>query len=238
MTSRDNLPIIGITGPKGANYQEKLNFIAEKIRYAGGIPQIISWETPIDPCTIGQFIDGWVIAGGADVPAEVYGETRRADRLYVLTARFNFEKELYKIFNNSYPQKPILGICYGMQALNVFAGGKLGFVDQQVHHNNHDNDTINEFMVNKDSLLNKIMINAGDNSLSLHGKCNHGQCLTTLGTDFTISSYHDNIIGSIEKNVNGRWIVGTQWHPERTEGNEGTNIQIFKDLINKAKVTC
>jgi putative glutamine amidotransferase len=234
MTSTDNRPIIGITGPKGENYQEKLNLIAEKICLAGGIPKIISWQTSVDPQEVAQKIHGLVIGGGAHVPPENYGQIRRQDQVYVLNARFNFEKELYKILYNNYQQKPILGICYGMQALNVFADGKLDFIDHS-HFDQHDNDCLNTFSINQGTFLNQIMTNAGDHSLSLLGKCNHAQCITTLGRDFTVSSWHNNIIGSIENTIDGRWIVGTQWHPERTENHEGNNAQIFKEFINRAK---
>lgn len=118
--------------------------------------------------------------------------------------------ELIKKFNNA--NKPILGICRGIQVLNVYFGGTL---KQKI--SNHEGVRHN-IKINKDSILYNIYKESNINVNSTHT-----QCIDTLASGFKISALSDdNIIEGIEKDN----IIGIQFHPEKD-----LDYKFFAELI-------
>lgn len=137
-------------------------------------------------------IDGLLISGGKDINPAFYGEKTMGRLNLVSDARFNFEKALLEEIMTL--KKPVLGICYGLQFLNVFFGGSLyqdlkleGF-DRVDHKSGH------KIKIYKKSKLYYIL---GTDSIEVNSS--HHQGIKEVGKGLAAgASSGDNLIESIE----------------------------------------
>lgn len=161
-------------------------------------------------------LDGLVLQGGADVSPLTYGETPlkpewKGDRI-----RDMYEIDLLQEFVAA--GKPVLGICRGLQLINVAFGGTLyQDIALQLRHEveHHDADVF-------DKNFHAIRFVAGSglavlypNLAGVRVNSIHHQAVKTLGRDLVVEavSVPDNVVEAI------RWrgpsyVVGVQWHPE------------------------
>ena len=126
-------PIIGIIpsfdegtvisgGPSGVKRVYLRRDYMESIARVGAVPLILSPEMPIG--TITKLCDGLVISGGYDIDPHRYGEEPLPEIRELEPAdRFDWETELINACDEA--SVPILGICYGLQRLNIHYGGSL-----------------------------------------------------------------------------------------------------------------
>lgn len=117
-------PVIGMMPSRdGKRIALAMNY-HNSIWNAGGFPVMLSYTT--DEAKLREyadFCDGFLFAGGVDLDPAFYGETIQFDSVEVDAERDAFEAAAFKVF---YPtNKPMLGICRGIQAINVFLGGSL-----------------------------------------------------------------------------------------------------------------
>ncbi|MBT8078613.1 MAG: gamma-glutamyl-gamma-aminobutyrate hydrolase family protein [Gammaproteobacteria bacterium] len=157
----------------------------------------------------GKHIDGFIISGGNDIDPAIYGGDV-SQSPSVDPSRDSYE--LSVIAEARRRDLPVLGICRGMQLLNVQAGGTLI----------SDLKPYRRLTSNRGTLLPRKRIEVQEHSV-LHrwlGKLNsrvnslHHQAVAELGDGFTVSSRdRDGIIQSIENDRNALR-VGVQWHPE------------------------
>lgn len=162
-------------------------------------------------------LDALVLQGGADVSPLTYGETPLKPEWEGDRIRDMYEIDLLQEFVSA--GKPVLGICRGLQLINVAFGGTLyqdiatqGGADHLPHHNSHAYDQhYHSITLVAGSGLAKLYPTLGNirvNSI-------HHQAVKTLGKDLVSEalSVADNVIEAI------RWqgpssVVGVQWHPE------------------------
>jgi putative glutamine amidotransferase len=207
-------PLIGITvnakeepGDKsGGRLWLNWNY-AQAISDAGGIPILIPPQA--DMAALAQVIDGWLIPGGHDIDAKHFGEENHAEVDPIEHERFDAEAELYK---HLAAETPVLGICYGCQFINVQRGGKLiQHLPDVVGHGAHEGGTPQDYMIRSGSKLASIV---GKSVAS--GKSYHHQAVGALGEGLTVVAEHeDGMVEAIEA-TDRPWMVGVQWHPERT----------------------
>lgn len=242
-------PIIGITvdcdyKPEDdeslGTVQLRWNYI-QCIYDAGGAPILIPPVTSYKE--VGGLIDGWLIPGGRDMCASRYGEDLHPEMVLQDPKRFEMESDLYKHLNSNVP---ILGVCYGCQFLNVIEGGSLiKHLPDKVGHIEHDRaghtkyntveqadqkeNIFQEYEVKKDSTLASIL-----GHTKATGKCYHHQAVDRVGEGFQTVAYHaDGTIEAIES-TGARWMLGIQWHPERTPGVLDSQ-NIFKAFVEEAR---
>ena len=119
-------PIIGVTplwdGEKNSYWM--LPGYLEGVQEAGAIPVILPLAADgADAARLADLCDGLLFTGGQDVSPQLYGEERRPACGELCPARDALEREL---LNRALEQdKPILGICRGLQFLNAALGGTL-----------------------------------------------------------------------------------------------------------------
>ena len=216
-------PIIGITGDiEDGRFFAKMAYI-QAIEKAGVCPVFLPPVTSKNLINeTAKAIDALLISGGKDINPVFYGG-KTAGRLNLVSdARFNFEKALLEEIMTL--KKPVLGICYGMQFLNVFLGGSLyqdlkleGF-DRVDHKSGH------KIKIYKKSKLYYIL---GIDSIEVNSS--HHQGIKEMGKGLTAGACSgDSLIEAIE--LSGYpYFIGVQWHPERLADRHSRNL--FKSLI-------
>ena len=122
-------PVIGITvsldhGERlraGHEYLYVKRAYARAVASAGGRPVLLSPE--LAPAAVAEICDGLVISGGDDIPPELYGESAAARMQPESRERIHWERRLLDLFAQG--AAPLLGVCYGMQLINIHFGGTL-----------------------------------------------------------------------------------------------------------------
>lgn len=220
---------------------------SDSVIQAGGIPVLIpllEGRTTIAH-DYADMCDGFLFAGGEDIDPARYGKTRHPSVQRVSHPRDELELELFKAALQM--KKPILGICRGLQLINVALGGTL-VQDipterrSDVVHGSKDEqwiEIVHNVTVAEKTRLSSI-IGAGPrpvNSL-------HHQCIDRLGKDLVVSarSSSDTIIEGVEFPASESWLVAVQWHPEvlwkqADHGGAGLawNLELFRALVNATR---
>ena len=161
-------------------------------------------------------LDGLVLQGGADVSPLTYGETPLKAAWAGDRIRDMYEIDLLQEFVSA--GKPVLGICRGLQLINVAFGGTL-YQDISSQHGNElehrDSDAYDQY-------YHSIAFVAGSGLAGLYPHLGstrvnsiHHQAVKALGKDLVVEalSVPDDIIEAIRWNGPG-YLVGVQWHPE------------------------
>ena len=217
---------------QGYNKQRVFSGYLDSVIKGGGIPIIIP-VSDVDEVLDSQIalLDGVIISGGYDISTEFYGEepTKFVGQTHYL--RDSFEKKLIeKAMKKSIP---VLGICRGMQLINVVNGGSL-YQDNSMNGKSfikHTQEASPEYsthkiVVEKDSFLFDIFGEGGMvNSY-------HHQSIKEVAKGFkVIAKASDDIIEAIEWIEDKRTIIGIQWHPEMMSESDEKMARIFSDFI-------
>ena len=195
--------------------------------------------TTSDPAHIDRLVtacDGFLIPGGQDIDPVRYGARRKPHTHRSATARDAMEQALVKAAIAA--DKPILGICRGMQSLNVALGGTL----HQDIHAEHEQSTLQHVQgrpfdmpahmveLDEDSQLARYVgaTRLGVNTI-------HHQSVATLGKGLVVNavSPDDGIIEGIEL-PGARFVIGVQWHPEHMWRTRPHSKRLFKALVDAA----
>jgi putative glutamine amidotransferase len=135
--------------------------------------------------------------------------------------------------------KPILGICYGLQSLNVYRGGTLlQHIESPVNHEaGREVPIAHTVDVDPGSNLGRIVFPDGKESVSLAVNSSHHQSAEAIGDGLHVVARcpQDGIIEGLEGTSPGHFVLAVQWHPERSvEGDEGSRA-IFRALVEAAR---
>jgi putative glutamine amidotransferase len=226
MTSPRCRPLIGVTPddgfsaerpgrPPAARYELKKAY-PEAVLRAGGVPLVLPYadEASVVDAYL-DTVDGLLVTGGAfDVDPALYGASRREGLGEVKQGRGAFE---YLLLRGALDRGlPVLGICGGMQLLNVVAGGTL-FQDlgrdrpgSLEHEQPHDPALpAHAVRVAGESKLVRI---CGVSEIAVN--TTHHQAVDRVGAGLVACGWaEDGVVEAIES-TGGPWRLGVQWHPE------------------------
>lgn len=130
---------------------------------------------------------------------------------------------------------PVLGICFGMQILNVSRGGNLiqdigSQVESPIKHDQGIplERTSHRIRIDKESRLARI---AGDGVAEIKVNSHHHQAVRTPGRDLKITAWAtDGVVECIEE-TGSRFVMGVQWHPEMAWASDDVSKRIFAEFV-------
>ncbi len=210
-------PVIGITSVYKTNEdtaREKavVNFAYVRAVAENGCAPVIL-PTVDNEIIIQRYLeqlDGLVLVGGADIPPSAYGEEPHETVKVLTSQRYDFERKLIAEWLES--DKPLLGVCLGMQFTNVVAGGSLiqdipSEVGTDVEHRGY-----HEVLIEPKSSLAEIL---GAEKASV--KSNHHQAVKVVADGLqVIAQSKDGVIEALERIKEGFGLF-VQWHPEQMD---------------------
>jgi putative glutamine amidotransferase len=181
-------------------------------------------------------LSGVIIAGGAfDIPPSRYGEKKRFRIDLPQKGRTDFE---FRLIREALRQeKPLLGICGGMQAINVVLGGTLyqDIPSQLPSALRHEQKEEKHRPTHRVKLTKESLLRDWLGREKIRTNSTHHQAVKKLGRGLAISGYtEDHVIESIESVGAGlkparNLILGVQWHPEVLR--DRMSEKLFKNFI-------
>ncbi len=233
---KNKKPIIGLTSSYLKNEETEQVFspcsYLNAIRHFGGIPLLIptlatdeELETLIDLC------DGIILSGGNDIDPAIFGEEILNDTVVIAPER---DKDETKVCGLAMERKlPILGICRGIQVMNVYFGGTLyqdipaqlktevsHRMEKPYHRSSHN------CILEKDSPLYALV---GEETIMVNS--HHHQALKTIAPGFlSMGRCEDGVIEAIY-HPDEKYIWGVQWHPEKIWDIESSSAKVFEAFI-------
>ncbi|MDO5426095.1 MAG: gamma-glutamyl-gamma-aminobutyrate hydrolase family protein [Eubacteriales bacterium] len=232
-------PIIGILGSSAVYDGSERHFVNTSYLNAilknGGIPMVIpSMSAEEDRRQLLELCGGILFPGGDDVDPHLFGEephplignmNESEDLAGIEALRFADEKEL-----------PVLGICKGMQLVNVARGGSL-YQDLSEFTSGH---LLHRRPELRDYPLHTVSI-AGDSKLrqilgtgELRVNSIHHQCVKKVGKGLKVTAWAADHVPEAMEDEKGR-ILLVQWHPELFLERDARMHALFADLIARAR---
>jgi len=234
---------------------------AEAVRRAGGEPvEVPLRAAPAEIARLASQCAGVLLPGSkADVDPEKYGEKRGPRTAAPDPQRDNVDELLIQDAYNL--RKPLFGICYGMQILNVWRTGTLRqHLETGVNH--EAGRTVvraHPAAIPADSVLGQIVAPAvldttqpslvpGEEDAQGHGpveeprtlvvpvNSSHHQAAEKVGDGLRIVATcpDDGVIEAVEGTLPEHFVLGVQWHPERTYDEEPVSRALFAAFVAAA----
>jgi putative glutamine amidotransferase len=221
-------PVIGIVAAleqaRWSHWDEQAYLLprnyVDAVRRAGGIAVIL----PTDPRAEDEpgpwldLLDGLILAGGADIDPAAYGAERHPTVVATTPERDAFELALTR--GALERDVPFLGICRGMQLMNVARGGTLLQHVPETHGHEDHRRVLGSF----DGADHDVRLEAGSLAARAAGEERHGtkshhhQGVDRLGDGLRVTGWAelDELPEAIEL-PDRRFALGVQWHPEADE---------------------
>lgn len=171
--------------------------------------------------------DGLLLPGGGDMDPKFYGQERIPACGEPNLLRDAAEPLLLRAFLAA--DKPVLGICRGIQVMNAVLGGDL-YQDikpfEHLPHNDHW-AKVHTITVRRGTLLSRIL---GQDTVLVNSQ--HHQAVDRVAPGFTLAALsEDGIVEAIEK-PDARFCLGVQWHPEWLSDADPAMQGLFDAFVN------
>jgi putative glutamine amidotransferase len=228
---RHDKPLIGVTisidpGKRirpGHEYLYIKRSYSACIAGAGGHPLLIAPDMPAH--TVAELCDALVISGGDDLPASFANGATLDKPSAEVVERTAYERQLLDAFKAS--NKPVLGVCYGMQLMNLHFGGTLHVelptaAAGSVAHGGSGVSIQHYVTTAPGSVLHRAI---GERALVASS---HHQAIDRVAPGFAIAARADD--GVIE-GIEAECMLGVEWHPE----SDATGAAVYGDLIERAR---
>ncbi|MFZ3122085.1 MAG: gamma-glutamyl-gamma-aminobutyrate hydrolase family protein [Thermodesulfovibrionales bacterium] len=213
-------PIIGITADIEGNRLKLNRDYAAAVENAGACPVLLAPSRNV--ADIALKIDGILISGGSDLHPSYYTEDVNYEIKIVERDRSGFEfaiiHEIIKL------KKPVLGICYGMQLINVAFGGSLyQDIKQQVPAAIGHREGWHTIKIDDNKLIDRGEFKVNSS---------HHQAVKVIGQRLNAIAFSADGIVEAVYSEDYPFLLGVQWHPERMK--DSLSEKIFRSFVEAA----
>ncbi len=236
----EHMPLIGISGSMEEDKVFLLQAYFDAITAAGGIPLLLNpYMRGAAVSQLMNTLDGLMLAGGGDMEPKHFGQEPVKELGETTPVRDMLELELLEAAERLSPM-PVLGICRGMQVMNVAAGGSL-FQDLPTQHPKQENGLLTHLqtqpyeqpthavLLRKESLLCEL---AGQECCMVNSM--HHQAVDRIGTGYdVIAAGEDGVVEAIQ-HTKYPFRLAVQWHPERLQ--DSLSKGLFAAFVRSATV--
>ena len=226
----------------------------EAIRRAGGEPTGIDESDGTDPVTAAPAgMAGLLLSGGSDLDPSLYG-ARPAGSIRIRRERDRLDLSAWTVAMAR--RLPVLGICRGLQAINIFHGGRL-----TQHVDGHQGASYGEgppvthdLRLVPGTRVHAIVAGDGEAVPTVRSRREAEPIVPPL----TVNSYHHQAVRTTDlapglraagysadgdgrelvealEAMDGRWVVGVQFHPERTDSTPPEFGRLFEAFVEEAR---
>jgi putative glutamine amidotransferase len=204
----------------------------ESLRRAGAVPVVIPPQ-PENARELVESLDGLLLAGGYDCDPAAYGEERHATVEAMDARRQQNDLALAKVARDR--GIPTLGICLGVQVMNVAAGGTLiqdigSQVETDIEHASVPEDRArHDVMIERATRLGAIL---GEREYNVNSS--HHQAIRDVGDGLRVTAHApDGIVEGLE-DPKHPFYLGVQWHPEDMPSEDSAS-KIFGAFVEAAR---
>jgi putative glutamine amidotransferase len=204
---------------------------AARRRYIEALGRAGAEILPVEPgSAVDVPFDGLCLSGGGDLDPGLYGADREPACEEIDRERDDLELELLRLALAA--DLPVLGICRGLQVLNVAFGGTL-VQDLAGHRPVGEEVVTHEVSAEPGSLLARVV---GTRPHSVNSR--HHQAVTddTLAPGLRAVARVGGLVEAVESRAH-RFLLGVQWHPERTDEVAPAAARVFTALVEAAALT-
>ena len=215
-------PLIGITADLVGDYARNRRTYIDMVAAAGGVPVLLPTIAALREEMLDR-VDGVVITGGDDIDVSKFGIALHPKAECMAAERQEAEFALLRALD-ARPDKPVLGICLGMQMMGFHRGNPMiqHLGDVLPDADRHRNDAIHPVEAERGSLLKSGAVRSW-----------HHQAISEAKGFDIIARSDDGVIEGIV-DPKRRFYLGVQWHPERTEATE-TGLGVVQTLVEHAR---
>ena len=233
-------PRIAIPEPCGydkAYSDRSLPPYLEAVKAAGGEPVVIPLGlTPEETAKRITECSAVLLPGSkADVDPQKFGAARHPETAAPDPLRDAADELLIQDAYNL--RKPIFGICYGLQSLNVWrTGSLLQHIATKIKHDLGGSAMAHPIEVEAETLLaRELGTNASPGAISVNSS--HHQSADVVGDGLRVSARcaEDGIVEALEGTLPGHYVLAVQWHPERTFSSDHHSMRLFESFVDAAR---
>lgn len=216
------------------------------VEAAGGEPVEINIAgTPSEIAQVAKSCDGVLLPGSpADIDPQKYGAERATETADADVKREDADELLLQDAHNM--RKPILGICFGLQSLNVWRSGTLvQHITSAVKHTRpaewpKERKPEHPVVVDANTRLGAIVreaIHQQKGSPKICVNSSHHQSVAVPGDGLRVVARcpEDGIVEAVENVSPEQFVVGVQWHPERSYEQDEPSKALFRALVEAAR---
>lgn len=231
-------PVIGVI-PLWDDERESLWMLPgyfDGIRAAGGLPFMLPLTTVKEELVqLFELCDGLLLTGGHDVSPQLYGEEPIEKLGECCKSRDEMELQLLKLALAQ--DKPVLGICRGIQFINAAMGGSL----YQDLPSQRPSSTEHHMEPPYDRACHKVIIKENSQLFDLLGvkelgvNSYHHQAVKVLAPGLEVmAEAEDGLIEAIRA-VDKRYVWAVQWHPEFSYKTDINSLKILQSFVDATK---
>lgn len=178
-------------------------------------------------------VDGLLLTGGADIDPALFGEEPEPGLGHVDIVRDRFEMALYRAARGR--GVPVLGVCRGIQVINVAEGGTLiQHLSPAEYRVQHDQANIGSALSHTVSLESGSLLAKGFGASEIRTNSFHHQAVKRPGNGLRVTGRTADGVAEALEATTGSLVLGVQWHPEmsyRDHHEQAVPFELFMDAV-------